>query len=248
MTRQQIIDKAVDFAIAVAKDSSHGYDQGNRWGPDYDCSSLVITAYQEAGVPVKTRGATYTGNMRSVFMSCGFVDVLGKVNVYTGAGLKKGDVLLNQAAHTELYIGDGKCVGAHINERGGVTGGQTGDQTGREISIGPYYNSPWDCILRYMGDGNDEPEKEPEKQPEVNYGTCTVTLPILKQGMTGYVVAGVQALLIQRGFKCGWWGADGDFGSATTEAVKSFQQKNKLTVDGIVGAKTWAVLLGGRNN
>jgi N-acetylmuramoyl-L-alanine amidase len=36
--------------------------------------------------------------------------------------------------------------------------------------------------------------------------------------------------------------ADGHFGSKTEEAVKIFQQKNNLTVDGVVGAKTWALL------
>ena len=64
-------EKAVTWAIEIANDPAHGYDQDNRWGPDYDCSSLVISAWQQAGVPVKTKGATYTGNMKSVFLSCG---------------------------------------------------------------------------------------------------------------------------------------------------------------------------------
>ena len=52
-------EKAVTWAIEIANDPAHGYDQDNRWGPDYDCSSLVISAWQQAGVPVKTKGATY---------------------------------------------------------------------------------------------------------------------------------------------------------------------------------------------
>ena len=38
------IDKAVTWAVGIANDNSHGYDQADRWGPDYDCSSLVIQA------------------------------------------------------------------------------------------------------------------------------------------------------------------------------------------------------------
>ena len=49
-------EKAVTWAIEIANDPAHGYDQDNRWGPDYDCSSLVISAWQQAGVPVKTKG------------------------------------------------------------------------------------------------------------------------------------------------------------------------------------------------
>ena len=50
-------EKAVTWAIRIANDPAHGYDQDNRWGPDYDCSSLVISAWQQAGVPVKTKGS-----------------------------------------------------------------------------------------------------------------------------------------------------------------------------------------------
>ena len=38
-------------------------------------------------------------------------------------------------------------------------------------------------------------------------------------------------------------GADGEFGDECLNAVKAFQRDKKLTVDGIVGAKTWAALL-----
>ena len=87
--------KAYDWAVGIANDSRHGYSQQIRWGnPDYDCSSLVISAYEQAGVQLKSRGATYTGNLREVALSCGFEDVTKKVNLSTGAGLMKGDILM----------------------------------------------------------------------------------------------------------------------------------------------------------
>ena len=89
------IEAAVNWAIQIANDNSHGYDQTNRWGPDYDCSSLLIQAWENAGVPVKSNGATYTGNMREIFLNCGFTDVTGQINLATGSGVQRGDILLN---------------------------------------------------------------------------------------------------------------------------------------------------------
>lgn len=147
-----LIETAVKWALSIAADSSHGYDQTNRWGPDYDCSSLVISAWAAAGAPVKTNGATYTGNMRTAFLASGFADVTGQISLPTGSGLVRGDVLLNTVHHTALYIGDGQIVHAAGNEKGGITGGQTGDQTGGEICTRSYYNYPWDCVLRYTAE------------------------------------------------------------------------------------------------
>ena len=144
-------EKATKQMESWAQDSSHGYDQDYRWGEkgDFDCSSAVIQAWQNAGVPVKTKGATYTGDMRTVFLSCGFKDVTSKVNRSTGSGLLRGDVLLNETHHVAMYCGNGKEVEASINEKGTAHGGQPGDQTGKEFLIRSYRNYPWDCVLRY---------------------------------------------------------------------------------------------------
>lgn len=156
MSKENIINAAVSYMMEIANDAAHGYDQANRWGPDYDCSSLVITAYDNAGTGVKAAGATYTGNMKRAFLKCGFSDVTGSVSLSSGSGLQYGDVLLNETHHTAMFIGDGKLAQASINERGGITGGQTGDQTGGEINIRGYYNFPWNVILRYTKEDSAE--------------------------------------------------------------------------------------------
>lgn len=147
-------EKAVDYMKQIANDSKHGYSQTSRWGnpktwSDYDCSSLVISAWQAAGVPVKDKGATYTGNMYNVFIKCGFKDVTSKINLSTGSGLIAGDVLLNHTDHTAMMISKSQLAQASIDEKGGISGGKVGDQTGYEIHIRSYYNYPWNCVLRY---------------------------------------------------------------------------------------------------
>jgi len=154
-----IPEKAVQFMLDVARDDTHGYDQGSRWGnPDYDCSSLVITAYKKAGVPLT---CTYTGNMRSEMLRNGFA-IPVNVDLRTGANLQPGDVLLQEQNHTAMYVGNGQIVHATGNEHGGATGGQPGDQTGKEICIANYFNFPWDFALRYV---KEEPTPTPQPSP-----------------------------------------------------------------------------------
>jgi hypothetical protein len=58
--------------------------------------------------------------------------------------------------------------------------------------------------------------------------------PTLRRGDRGPAVVELQKLL---GIT-----ADGDFGKITDRAVRDFQTAKKLTVDGIVGPKTWKAL------
>lgn len=63
---------------------------------------------------------------------------------------------------------------------------------------------------------------------------------ILKYGNRGADVVHLQTRLTAMGYSVGK--IDGIFGIKTLEAVKAFQIDKGLAVDGIVGAKTWAVL------
>ncbi len=139
--------KALEYALSMADDNSHGYSQEarRRWGtPDYDCSSLVITCWENAGVPVREAGAGYTGNMRKAFLSTGLFEwIPGNPSV---EDLQPGDVLLNENSHTELYLGDGKMVGARHGDADGVPG----DSSGNEISVTDLARE-WQGILRYTG-------------------------------------------------------------------------------------------------
>lgn len=73
----------------------------------------------------------------------------------------------------------------------------------------------------------------------------TVQLDMLRRGAKGEQVKTLQRLLIALGYDLGSYGADGDFGSRTDEAVRGFQKKKNLAMDGIVGKDTWTRLLKG---
>jgi hypothetical protein len=64
----------------------------------------------------------------------------------------------------------------------------------------------------------------------------------VQRGSTGDAVRAVQSQLNTRGYGLA---VDGVFGSATEAAVRDFQSRNGLAVDGIVGPNTWCKLVGG---
>ncbi len=70
--------------------------------------------------------------------------------------------------------------------------------------------------------------------------TQTVYAAVLKTGSRGADVKTMQQKLKNWGYYKG--SVDGIFGSQTKEAVKYFQRRNGLVVDGIVGAKTLSAL------
>ena len=133
----------------MATDSRFGYSWEERWGAkpetwtidgkkytinvgDYDCSSSCITAWKLALTYTKYKGAldgaTYTGNMREVFV---------------GSGLFEWKPM----SLSEFSWGDN---GAYGNKRG--------DQTGQESSVHGYYDYPWDGILHYNGKADTMPK------------------------------------------------------------------------------------------
>ncbi len=62
----------------------------------------------------------------------------------------------------------------------------------------------------------------------------------VKYGSRGEDVVYLQQRLTTNGYGVG--AIDGIFGVKTLEAVKAFQEKSKLSIDGIVGVKTWVAL------
>ena len=72
----------------------------------------------------------------------------------------------------------------------------------------------------------------------------SLPMMILKKGSRGAAVKALQCLLEANECKCGQYGMDGDFGGDTEKALKSYQQKNGLQVDGVAGPESWRSLLG----
>lgn len=138
----------VSWAKNIADDDSHGYSQPHRNGnPDYDCSSFVYYALKHAGLDVGS-SAFNTSSEGAALEKAGFE----RHDWAKVSDLQTGDIVWS-SSHTEIYIGDGRFVGAHHDENGGVTGPKAGDQTGDEISIDSYA-AGYAAYYRYKGSMN----------------------------------------------------------------------------------------------
>lgn len=239
-----IIEKAVQWAINAANDNSHGYSQVSRWGPDYDCSSFVITAYRQAGL--KLAGASYTGNMRAAFLADGFVDVTTQVGLSSGYGIEAGDVLLNYSAHTCISIGNGKVANCRTDEGHP----QSGDQSGNEIRIQNYWNFPWNCVLRYKVSANqtEKPSSTEQSQTDktqTNTASHVWKPSALKHGAKGKDVFVLQSILIARNFftNNNTREIDGEYGPKTQAAVNTAKQFYGMMANGECDTQLWKKLL-----
>ena len=74
---------------------------------------------------------------------------------------------------------------------------------------------------------------------DLYYGEAAVSYPVLRKGSHSADVRILQQKLKGKGYHLS---TDGIFGVRTDEAVRAFQADHGLTVDGIVGAKTWTEL------
>ena len=67
-------------------------------------------------------------------------------------------------------------------------------------------------------------------------------IPYAQRGTKGPLAAAIQAALCEAGHTLD---IDGEFGENTENALREYQKKNGLEVDGVVGPATYAKLLGG---
>ena len=268
VTAQQIIDDAVDFAVQMANDNTHGYSQVvrslyNISAPkSFDCSSLVLTAYYYAfmknGLSEQAaflkQNCGYTGNMLQM-KKCGFEVVATKQTAH--ARMKKGDVELadnnpdGSNSHVALAIDGDNIVHARSSE--GTK--NTIDDSGNEIRIQPWYlySRGWTHRLRFTGKGIDFTEltgtatTTPASTPTTTKGDKYMFEPkTVKNGSTGTSVLLLQEILAARGFK-GKNGKeltlDREAGTNTIYALNQYKKSRKMKQNGICDAAVWKDLI-----
>lgn len=233
---QNVINDAVSFAIAIANDNSHGYSQAVRSlynitvPKSFDCSSLCCTSYYYAFLKngltdqanyLKSH-CSYTGNMLNM-LNVGF-EIVAR-NQTAHAQMQKGDLELNENYHVAMAIDRDNIVHARSSE--GTT--NTIDDSGNEIRTQKWYlyninHGGWTHRLRFTGKGLN-----------LNTSTTTTTKNWIEYGDRGNNVKTLQTKLNKVGYKLK---VNGICGNATVTAIKDFQEKYNLAVDGQAGKNT----------
>lgn len=228
--KQTELEKKYRSDPAKYSDYKSGAEYGSKWiGHKVDdCSGLV----KDIGSKLGLKGI-YHGSNSQFNKNCSNTGKITKgLRIPVGALIFTGNEV---GAHNHVGILTSETC---VTEAQGTIKG---------VIHTPLSNKKWTYwgLLKGLEYDFEPGEAAKEEIPE----SCTipvtmeVTLPTLRKGAKGDEVAALQKLLIESGETLLKYGADGEFGAETLKAVKSFQKKNGLVVDGIVGPKTWNALL-----
>lgn len=214
--------------INAASADTFGFDcvcliKGLLWGWNGDTSHIY------GGADYKSNGVPDIGT-DSIIKKCSGVSTdFSKIQV--------GE-LLWMKGHVGIYIGDGlavECTPSGADKVQITAVGNIGTKTG-------YNSKKWTKHGKLPYVSYEEDVKvEAAVTPTIEKN---ISLRTLSKGMAGEDVRSLQILLSGRGCNGDMHTPDGIFGPNTLGAVKLYQKKYGLSVDGIVGILTWRSLLG----
>ena len=218
----------------LEKTTDSNRESGRKYGKKWighmvaDCSGLFVWAFKQLNGP-----DIYHGSNSIWDRYCTAKGELKNGKRTDGKELKPGTAIFtynktkNNRGHIGLYIGDGWVIEASGTINGVIKS---------RITISKWVE--WGELkgVNYET-GLDDVITDPEEN--MTYGT-------IRKGDKGPVVKYAQQLLMKAGYDLPRFGADGQYGAETVAAVKAFQKKNGLSQDGIIGQRTWAKLLDGK--
>lgn len=147
----------------------------------------------------------------------------------------------------EKYVDQYVPIKLNDNQRGALVSytmnrglGGLKELVSHSKTIDDYSNN----IVKYWGSAERYKEAliKRRKAEKALFDSLDINYPTLKNGSKNDAVRLLQHKLNEKGYQLA---EDGHFGAKTEQAVKDYQSTNGLTVDGIVGQKTWAVLING---
>lgn len=213
-----------------AVEANAGWVQNAPW-----CGTFNVAIYKRAGI-----------NLLKIISNPFYVPTMYAEGRAKGiwvpnSQIEAGDLILNEfnndslRDHTEISIGGKSSIGG--NTSNGASGSQS-DGGGVFKRTRPDSLKRGALSLRLMA----------QKFPQAfNQTVSNIKLEVWEssariKGMTTAQVKELQTKLVKAGYSVGKSGVDGSYKKDTTTAVKEFQKKHGVTVDGVAGPNTIAKL------
>jgi hypothetical protein len=249
----EVANAIAQAMLEACNNNNIGYDQSNRYSVitnlkkygtmakiatpcESDCSSLVRGCILQA--TGKDVGDFTTSSEPSVLEKSGLFNPRMSVGLTTK--LYNGDVLVTKTkGHTVIV----------------VSGNPRDSKIDTVLEVQSWLNDKYDFNLDVDNKYGKLTKKALVKalQLELNKAYNTILLidgdfgpktklaiRTLRKGATGDYVKVLQALLVCNGYKNAY--VDGSYGPGTYDAVKTYQKKKGLTVNGVAGPETFAKL------
>ena len=234
---------------AVGKASAYGWDVQNQPWCDVFCDAGFIECFG-----FETAGKLTYQTMGAFSALCRFSAQYFKDNGAFFSYPEPGDIIFL------IYDGGINHQGIVTDVSGGVVYTVEGNSSDRVRScayavgssnIAGYGRPRWSIFSSSSSDPTttgENPVNYPSttQQPspqQLEVCTITITLPVVKYKASGEYVKLMQQRLIAKGYSCGIWGADGDYGNGTKQALLNFQMENGLDQDAVCGQRTWSAIL-----
>ncbi|MBO5917365.1 MAG: peptidoglycan-binding protein [Oscillospiraceae bacterium] len=223
-TRSLYESKKRQYPNHYTADRASGYERdiaAGKWCAD--CVGLIKSFFWSGGV--------FEGPSKYASNHCPDVSANGMIALCPQTGPIKTmpdipGIVVWKPGHIGVHVGGGIVVEMK---------GFDYDCRRRDVSAGGW--AKWGKLPASMISYSDEDGCGDCEIPEEPVGQRD-----LRNGDEGADVKQLQQNLIKLGYSCGKWGADGEFGDCTEQAVEAFQRAHGLAETGVYDAPTRAVM------
>lgn len=158
----------------------------------------------------------------------------------------KGQIVTDPQRGDLIFFGDCDHIGIVkdvVNGNVYTIEGNTSNKAELIVNGGTVASKIYSLNSKYIkGYARPKYDEASEANSDENNESNEIIYPLIKKGSKGNFVRMAQEKLLQKGYSLPKFGPDGQYGDETKVAIEKIQRDAGISVDGICGNDTWAVL------
>lgn len=158
----------------------------------------------------------------------------------------KGQIITDPQRGDLIFFGDCDHIGIVkdvVNGNVYTIEGNTSNKAELIVNGGTVASKVYSLSSKYIkGYARPKYDEASEANSDENNESNEIIYPLIKKGSKGNFVRMAQEKLLQKGYSLPKFGPDGQYGDETKVAIEKIQRDAGISVDGICGNDTWAVL------